>query len=209
MANPGKAILITTPSQPPSNPSPPTTQQPDVIPLADGNSPDAMLPLEPELCRTQPAGLAGRFLSVADYHELYQSGAASPLDVVSELVRLTDAARRPLSPYAAAWTQVRPDEVLKAAEASAARWAAGKPLSFVDGVPFGVKDDLAVEGFVSRMGMRITKGEEYFRRECKDTVWPAKALQEAGAIMVGKMNQHEIGMGKFTCVSPVRGAFFC
>ena len=112
-----------------------------------------MLDLEPELCQPQPTGLAGRFLSVADYHELYKSGVVTPVNVVSEMLRLMNPVHEPVSPYAAAWTQTHPHEALDAAQASAERWAAGKPLSFVDGVPFGVKDDLAVEGFVSRMGM--------------------------------------------------------
>jgi Asp-tRNA(Asn)/Glu-tRNA(Gln) amidotransferase A subunit family amidase len=165
-----------------------------------------MLPLEPDLLRTQPAGLAGRFLSVADYHEAYKTGVVTPLDVVSELVRLTDPLRQPAGKYAGAWAQTHGAEALKAAEASTVRWKRGEPLGVLDGVPFGVKDDLAVEGFVSRMGMRVKEGEEYFWRECEETVWPVRALQAAGAVMVGKLNQHEIGMGEFICASCVRAA---
>ncbi|KAK3299953.1 amidase signature domain-containing protein [Chaetomium fimeti] len=173
--------------------------QPDVIPLADGTSPGKMLELEPELRQPQPASLAGRFLSVADYHELYKSGAARPVDVVTALLPLVDPGRELRSEYADAWARTHADELLAAARASTARWAVGEPLSFVDGVPFGVKDDLAVEGFVSRMGMKMNEEEEFFRRVSKETVWPVKALQEAGAIMVGKMNQHEIGMDTNGC----------
>lgn len=159
-----------------------------------------MLALEPELLGTQPADLAGRFLSVADYHDAYKNGVVTPLDVVSELVRLADPLRWPAGQYAGAWTQTHGAEALRAAEASTVRWKEGRPLGVLDGVPFGVKDDLAVEGFVSRMGMRVKEGEEYFWRKCEDTVWPVKALQEAGAVMVGKLNQHEIGMGEFIFV---------
>lgn len=171
-----------------------------MIPLADATSPGKMLELGPELRRVQPAELAGRFFSVADYHDLYKSGAARPLDVVTELLPLVDRDRELLSKYASAWTQHNASEALAAAKASTARWAAGKPLSFVDGVPFGVKDDLAVEGFVSRMGMKVDEKEDYFFRPSKETIWPVKALQEAGAIMVGRLNQHEIGMGKSICL---------
>ncbi|KAH6853337.1 amidase signature domain-containing protein [Chaetomium sp. MPI-CAGE-AT-0009] len=173
--------------------------QPDVIPLADASSPGEMLEIGPELRQVQPASLAGRFFSVADYHELYKSGAARPLDVVTELLPLMDRDRELLSKYASAWTQTHADEALAAAKASTARWAAGKPLSFVDGVPFGVKDDLAVKGFVSRMGMNVNEKEDYFFKPSKETVWPVEALQEAGAIMVSKMNQHEIGMDTTGC----------
>ena len=76
--------------------------------------------------------------------------------------------------------------------------AAGKPLGILDGVPFGVKDDVAVNGFVSTMGMRVDEGEAYFRQPKAETAWPVRKLEEAGGVMMGKMNQHEIGMGRST-----------
>ena len=75
----------------------------------------------------------------------------------------------------------------------------------MDGVPFGVKDDVAVKGFVSTMGMRVDEGEAYFRQPKTETAWPVRKLEEAGGIMMGKMNQHEIGMGKSICSPFLRG----
>ena len=97
-----------------------------------------------------------------------------------------------------AFIQSKVDEVLAEAKASTERWQAGRPLGILDGVPFGVKDDTEVEGYVNTMGMKVDAGRfpEYFGKPAEETVWPARKLREQGAIMVGKMNQHEIGMGE-------------
>ncbi|KAK0731536.1 amidase signature domain-containing protein [Lasiosphaeris hirsuta] len=175
--------------------------QPNVIPLPATPSPtEPMLPLTPDLQLPQPAGLAGRFASIADYHDLYKSGEATPLQVVEALLPLiTRPAYGPASGYAVAFIQTNAEAVLAAARASTARWAAQEPLGILDGVPFGVKDDTAVKGFVSTMGMQVDVGEEYFRTPEEETVWPVEKLQEAGALMMGKMNQDEIGMGTSGC----------
>ncbi|KAK0734817.1 amidase signature domain-containing protein [Lasiosphaeria miniovina] len=168
--------------------------QPNVIPLGEGPSAQTMLELGPELGTPQPADLVGRFHSVADYHELYRSGAATPLQVAETLLPLIRRDIEPQSKYAVAWLQTNVDEVLAAAKASAERWAAGAPLGLLDGVPFGVKDDCDVRGFVSTMALRIDKSLPYFNTPATETCWPALKLQEAGGIMMGKMNQHEAGM---------------
>ncbi|KAK4136831.1 amidase signature enzyme [Trichocladium antarcticum] len=174
--------------------------QPDVIPLGDGTVATAsMLELEPALQTPPPADLAGRFYSVADYHQLYKSGAVTPLQVAAALLPLIRRDVQPVSKYAVAWTQTNADEVLAAAKASTERWAAGAPLGVLDGVPFGVKDDVDVKGFVSTMGMKVDKSEAYFNTPATSTAWPAKKLEEAGGIMMGKMNQHEVGMDTTGC----------
>jgi Asp-tRNA(Asn)/Glu-tRNA(Gln) amidotransferase A subunit family amidase len=158
-----------------------------------------MLPLDDTLTQPQPPSLAGRFYSAADYHALYQSGAATPLDVAEALLPLVqcNGEQQPPSKYAVAWTQTDADAVRAAARASTARWAAGKPRGVLDGVPFGVKDDVAVKGFVSTMGMRVDERVGYFRRVEEKTAWPAERMEAAGEVLMVKMNQHEIGMGEF------------
>lgn len=156
------------------------------------------------MVQPQPASLTGRFSSVADYHELYKSGAATPTQVIEALLPLIERDREPgPKEYAIAFTQVRARELLEAAAASTQRWAQGKPLSYLDGVPFGVKDDVDVEGYVSMMGMRVNDAYKYFYTLPQRTAWPVKKLKEAGAIMLGKLNQHEIGMGAFFFFLPL------
>ncbi|KAK1835473.1 glutamyl-tRNA amidotransferase subunit A [Podospora conica] len=173
--------------------------QPDVLPLADGPESQRMLELDDELCRPQPHDLPGRFMSVADYHGLYSRGEATPLDVVEALLPLIRRDVTPRSPYSVAWLQTDVDAVVAAARASTARWAAHAPLGILDGVPFGVKDDIPVAGFVSTMAIPHQPSEPYFQTPETETAWPVLQLQDAGAILLGKMNQHEIGMDTTGC----------
>ena len=168
--------------------------KPTVIPLSDGTRTQA-LELGKDLTTPQPRDLPGRFYSVADYHELYKSGKATPLQVVDALLPLIRRDVKPPSKYANAWIHVHAEEALKAAKASTARWAAGKPLGILDGVPFGVKDDTDVKGYVSTYGMKAKASEPFFSTPADETIWPVQKLEDAGAIMIGKNNQHEVGMG--------------
>ncbi len=170
-----------------------TRDQPNVIPLSDG-SPQKMLELGPELQLPQPVDLAGRFYSVADYHGLYSRGEVTPLQVVEALLPLIRRDVTPRSEYSVAWLQTDVEAVLAAARASTERWEAKEPLGILDGVPFGVKDDIEVAGFVSTMAMKVDEKEPYFTKPETETAWPVRKMIEAGAIMLGKMNQHEIGM---------------
>lgn len=101
--------------------------------------------------------------------------------------------------YSKAWLDIHVDDVLAAARASTERWAAGKPHGLLDGIPFGVKADCEVEGYVNTMGMKVDTRHAYFTKPATGTVWPVHKLEEAGAIMVGKMNQHEVGMDTTGC----------
>ena len=103
---------------------------------------------------------------------------------------------------------------MKVAEASTIRYKKQQPLGILDGVPFGVKDDLEVKGYKRYIG----SSHDYTEGGAKETSWCAKKLEEEGAILVGKLNMHELGMGKSlvlygrdddeTVTSPVGPGFF-
>ncbi|KAJ0122229.1 amidase [Diaporthe amygdali] len=173
---------------------------PTVIPLADDPSKPAPAPtFEEELLRPQPAGSPGQWASFADYHALYKTGKVTPLQVVEALLPVINRAAASPTEYSKAWLDIHEDEVLAAARASTERWARGQPLGVLDGVPFGVKADCEVKGYVNTMGMAVRKEYDYFNRPADKSLWPVLKLEEAGAIMVGKMNQHEIGMDTTGC----------
>jgi Asp-tRNA(Asn)/Glu-tRNA(Gln) amidotransferase A subunit family amidase len=69
----------------------------------------------------------------------------------------------------------------KAAEASAARWKAGKPVSRIDGMPVGIKDVIETADMPTGMGSPLFEGW----RSNRDSA-TVRALHEAGAIIVGK-----------------------
>lgn len=135
--------------------------------------------------------------SAADYVAAYRSGAATPSDVVAatlSAIRRSDFETPPLR----AILRVLEDEALVAAEASTRRWRQGAPLSLLDGVPVALKDNIDLAGVPTTNGTRIE-----FPLPERDAIC-ARRLRDAGAILVGKANLHEIGAGT-TGINPSQG----
>lgn len=155
-----------------------------------------MLPLEQELVKTYRGGepSAPRYYSAADYHELYKAGTVTPLQVARTILTAIKKGENPPSKYEDAWvnTPGKDELVLQAARESTDRYAKGKYLGVLDGVPIGIKDDVEVKGYVSHFGMKYAPGVPFFKEQ-EETLWPVKKLQEAGAIVIGKNKMHEVG----------------
>src|SRR5262249_29833434 len=75
-----------------------------------------------------------------------------------------------------------------AADASTARWQAGRPLSAIDGLPIGVKDLLETRDMPTQMGCEAYRGNCPKRDNA--AVW---ALRQAGAVILGKTVTAELG----------------
>src|ERR1700704_6112705 len=75
-----------------------------------------------------------------------------------------------------------------AADASAARWKAGKPLSPIDGMPVGIKDLLETRDMPTEMGCAAMRGN--FPKRDNAGVW---ALRQAGALILAKTVTAELG----------------
>ncbi|RDW87814.1 hypothetical protein BP5796_03508 [Coleophoma crateriformis] len=161
--------------------------QPTVIPLATETS----VPKPPsiESVRPLPKGLRGRYHSISDYHALYLSGKVTPLGVVESLLPLI---RRDLNfhpQHAVAFTQSNIDEIIEAAKLSTLRYKTGTPLSILDGVPLGVKDDTKVAGYRNTWGKRK---DERLLPIASESSWPVQNWQRAGGIVMGKLNLSEM-----------------
>jgi Asp-tRNA(Asn)/Glu-tRNA(Gln) amidotransferase A subunit family amidase len=75
-----------------------------------------------------------------------------------------------------------------AADASTARWKAGRPLSLIDGMPIGIKDLLETKDMPTQMGCEAYRGN--FPKRDNAAVW---ALRQAGAVILGKTTTAELG----------------
>ncbi|KAL7623792.1 hypothetical protein AAE478_005345 [Parahypoxylon ruwenzoriense] len=148
--------------------------------------------ITPELTERLPEDLAGRFYSAADYHELFKSGKLTPLIVAKALLPLISRGQKPPAKYESAWAVTREDLVLAAAKKSTERYATGRYLGVLDGVPVGVKDDMDVEGYVSHFGLPFDASDPCFKPATR-TIWPIAQLEAAGAIVIGKLAMHELG----------------
>lgn len=155
-----------------------------MTPLGNQN----LLDLEPELLKSKGV-TSNRYHSAVDYHEMYKAKKITPLQVTEALLRLSKD-----GPYADAWADTYDKDhlALEAARASTKRYAEGTPLSALDGVPIGVKDDTDVKGYVSHTGMKYKEGIPSFK-PAEETIWCIQMLQGAGAIVIGKNRMHELG----------------
>lgn len=155
-----------------------------------------MLEIEADLLSTKDVKPESRYYTAMDYHEMYKIGKVTPLQVAQALLDVTRRAVGENAKYADAWidSQNRGSLVMEAAKASTERYAAGKYLGILDGVPIGVKDDTDVKGYVTHMGMKYNASVPWFREQTQ-SVWPVRKLQEAGAVVIGKNCMHELGSG--------------
>jgi Asp-tRNA(Asn)/Glu-tRNA(Gln) amidotransferase A subunit family amidase len=76
-----------------------------------------------------------------------------------------------------------------AADASAARYKAGAPLSPIDGMPIGIKDLIETADMPTQMGCVAFAGN--FPK--RDSIM-VRALRDAGAVIIGKTVTAELGM---------------
>ncbi|MBI4956101.1 MAG: amidase [Myxococcales bacterium] len=136
---------------------------------------------------------------VLDFARAYRDKRTDPRAVAERALAIV-AETEARSPALRLFIAQDKDDLLRQADASAARHAAGKSLGPLDGVPVAVKDELDQAGYPTTVGTRFlgttpaTADAEVVAR-----------LRRAGALLVGKANMHEIGLG-VTGLNPHHGA---
>jgi Asp-tRNA(Asn)/Glu-tRNA(Gln) amidotransferase A subunit family amidase len=93
-------------------------------------------------------------------------------------------------PVVKAWASLRIESARRDAEASTARYAAGQPLSTIDGMPIGVKDLISTRELPTTLG--IAGNEQAVTLDDSACI---QAMQQAGAILLGKVTTTELGAG--------------
>lgn len=129
--------------------------------------------------------------SIADYTSRYASGELTPLQVARAVLAAVDANEK--SAHAMHLFVEKHDAlVLAQARAATARYAVGTPLGVLDGVPVGIKDETAVAGHRTTVGTSFVGVETGVATQDSTVV---ARLRAAGAVILGKLNMHEIGAG--------------
>lgn len=133
--------------------------------------------------------------SVADFHAAYTSGRISPLQVARAFLAELDGSPE----HQKAFLDVQSQRVLEAAEASTERYKSNKYISALDGVLLGVKDEVDLAGHSKSLGSnrQLSTADD-------ETSWCVRKWEEAGAVIVGKLNMHEFGLDT-TNNNPVKG----
>ena len=138
------------------------------------------------------------FPSVADYARRYRDGTLSPQQVGERIVHVLEHQDRG-DPPLYAFISWQAQEILRQASESTERLRAGTPRSILEGVPIAVKDEIDVAGHATTLGtsFRSTSVAAADARLVSQ-------LRAAGALIVGKTNMHEIGIG-VTGLNPFHG----
>lgn len=175
----------------------------DVLPLSHG----VFQPIDPTApaapVRTEPPAPAPavgdfRFETAHDFTEAYRAGRLSPLDVAERVLAHT-AAFEAHTPPMRIFIAQDADDLRAQARASAERWRRGAPLGPLDGVPVAVKDEIPQVPYPTTCGTGL-KG---LPAATGDAALITR-LREAGALLIGKTNMHEVGLGT-TGVNPHHG----
>ena len=133
------------------------------------------------------AGIAA--LGVKALSKAYREGDLSPTDVLDAYVERIEA----FNPALNAFLGLRIEAARQEAQAAAARWAAGKPCSPLDGVPYGVKANIAVKGLPWHAGIGA-----YRERIASENAACIDNLDAGGAVALGILNMHEGALGATT-----------
>jgi aspartyl-tRNA(Asn)/glutamyl-tRNA(Gln) amidotransferase subunit A len=133
-----------------------------------------------------------KYASITEVGELIRQKKVSPVELVIECLERIEH----LQPQLNAFITVTADQALKEAKITERDIQNGNWRGPLHGIPVGVKD------FFDTAGIRTTAASAALkdRVPAKDAAVVAK-LKEAGAIVLGKLNMHELGMGTTSVMS--------
>lgn len=146
-------------------------------------------PVEAAAALEDSRGQGFRFHSAADFTAAYADGSVSPVDVARQAIAAIEESQRGSRPMALFIATSRTD-ITAQAEASAERWAAGEALGPLDGVPVAVKDEVDMTPYPTTGGTRV-----YGREPAATDASTVARLRAQGAVLLGKANMHELGIG--------------
>jgi aspartyl-tRNA(Asn)/glutamyl-tRNA(Gln) amidotransferase subunit A len=135
---------------------------------------------------TKVMGATYHYTSISKLGDLIQHQKVSPVEIIDQsLRRIQD-----LNPKLNAFITVLLKESREQAKIAESEIKAGKWRGPLHGIPVGIKD------FYDTAGIKTTAGFQHFKdRIPKKDADGVTRLKNAGAIIIGKMNMHQLGMG--------------
>ncbi len=129
------------------------------------------------------------FETASDLARAYRAGDATPEQVARALLDQVVRADQMDPPMRGviAWDE---EDLMAQARASAERFERGEPLGPLDGIPVFVKDEIDQRGYPTTVGTRFLG-----RESAREDATVVGRLRAAGALLPGKTNMHEIGLG--------------
>lgn len=151
--------------------------------------------------RNNAPGLARDTLAFLDIRALakgFRTGEFTPVDAVAACLSRIKRHDRAVN----AFCYLDGAAALAAAQSSAERLAADPAANPLCGVPIAIKDNIAVKGMPTRAATGAL-GDQPAAADAESV----RRLREAGAIILGKLNMHELALGTTSTISlygPVR-----
>jgi len=146
-----------------------------------------------------PATAGFTCATISDYAAAYRSGSHTPSEIAGKLLEAIAASERMTPPLRAFIAQDQADFMAQA-NASTARFQRGEPLSILDGVPVAVKDEVDMVPYPTTLGTKFMG-----KQPAREDATTVARLRAAGALLIGKTNMHELGLG-ITGLNPHHGA---
>jgi aspartyl-tRNA(Asn)/glutamyl-tRNA(Gln) amidotransferase subunit A len=135
---------------------------------------------------TSGSGTRSAAHTIASIRRAIASGEVKAVDLTREYLDRIE--RR--NPEINAYLSVRRETALEAAESVDRRARGGEPLGPLAGVPIGIKDVLTLKGSPATAGSKILEGYHP-----PYTATAVRKLEEADAVLLGKLNCDEFAMG--------------
>ncbi len=145
-----------------------------------------------------PPATGFNFNTVHDFAKAYRDGINTPEDVAIRVLDIIEASNSTKPPLRAI-IAVDHDDVMKQARESSKRFKEGQALSVLDGVPVAVKDEVDMVPYPTTVGTAFLG-----KYPCKEDSTVVARMRAAGALLIGKANMHEIGIG-VTGLNPNHG----
>ena len=126
-----------------------------------------------------------RHWSIIDYTSRYKKRDVTPTQVIEFLITSVEQINKK-NPII---TAMNKEALRLEAAKSTERYAKGQPKGVMDGVPIAIKDEIPTVGFP------VTFGTSFISEIVTEDEVPVANLLREGALILGKTNQHEIGLG--------------
>lgn len=127
------------------------------------------------------------YQSAAELAPKIQSGETSPVELARHFLDRIAAQDESIN----AFITVTEDVAMRQAEQAEKEIAAGNYKGPLHGIPIGIKDTYQTKGVLSTSGSALF--QDFVPEESSTVV--TKLLDDAGAVMVGKLNMHTLGPG--------------
>lgn len=128
--------------------------------------------------------------TIRDFSNAYSSGEITPVQVAKRFLAAVKESSGPTLNMGF-FISCDPEDIMKQAEESTLRYQRGSPLSALDGVLVGVKDEIDCLPYPTTGGTRwLGKA-----RPCEADAACVAQLRACGAVLAGKTNMHELGAG--------------